>query len=322
MNRLIACSTAGLLLAAAACQPPDAPPRGGAIEEMEPLTPYVDPFIGTGGHGHVYPGATVPWGMVQLSPDQGQGGWDWIAGYNWEDSVLVGFSHTHLSGTGIGDLLDILIMPVPAYIPVNRAFQDRFDRDAISRFSHDTEEATPGYYAVFLEDHGIQAELTATARVGVHRYTYPATDQPAVFLDLGYAINWDSPVETSLKFLSDTLVTGYRFSRGWARDQKLFFALAFSRNPFRNVALADSTLPLETLGRQEVAGGELRATSSALRALFAFDATRAGDQAAPQGRAVLRGRGRGFGEPGSRNPGLGFRRSPGRRPESLGARAP
>ena len=84
-------------------------------------TPYVDPFIGTGGHGHVYPGATVPWGMVQLSPDQGQGGWDWIAGYNWEDSLLVGFSHTHLSGTGIGDLLDVLVMPVSEYFPVNEA---------------------------------------------------------------------------------------------------------------------------------------------------------------------------------------------------------
>ena len=106
---------------------------------MEALSDYVDPFIGTGGHGHVYPGPTVPWGMVQLSPDQGQGGWDWIAGYNWEDSLLVGFSHTHLSGTGIGDLLDILVMPVKEYFPVNEVVEDRWDRSAKSSFSHERE---------------------------------------------------------------------------------------------------------------------------------------------------------------------------------------
>ena len=244
---------------------------------MEPLTPYVDPFIGTGDHGHVYPGATVPWGMVQLSPDQGQGGWDWIAGYNWEDSLLVGFSHTHLSGTGIGDLLDILVMPVKAYVPVNEPFNDRWDRKASSRFSHDREEASPGYYAVFLEDQEIQAELTATTRVGMHRYTFPETDQPAVFVDLGYAINWDSPVETSIRVVNDTLVTGYRFSQGWAKDQKLFFAMAFSR-PVRSVAFADSTTALEALDRGRIASGEARATSTALRALFAFDPTAEGDQ--------------------------------------------
>ena len=98
MNRLSPLLALGLALAAVTCQPPDSPSRGGSFEDLKPLAPYVDPFIGTGGHGHVYPGATVPWGMVQLSPDQGKHGWDWIAGYNWEDSLLVGFSHTHLSG--------------------------------------------------------------------------------------------------------------------------------------------------------------------------------------------------------------------------------
>jgi predicted alpha-1,2-mannosidase len=277
MNRLSAFLAAGLLLAAAACQPPDSPSRKGSIEELEPLTPYVDPFIGTGGHGHVYPGATVPRGMVQLSPDQGQGGWDWIAGYNWEDSLLVGFSHTHLSGTGIGDLLDVLVMPVRQYVPVDKAFEDRWDREASSRFSHEREEASPGYYAVFLEDQEIHAELTATARMGMHRYTFPATEEPAVFVDLGYAINWDSPVQTSIKVVNDTLVTGYRFSQGWAKDQKLFFALAFSR-PVRSVAFADSTTPLDALTARQVAGGDVRATSAGLRALFAFDPTTAGDQ--------------------------------------------
>jgi predicted alpha-1,2-mannosidase len=234
------------------------------------LTQYVDPFIGTGGHGHVYPGATVPWGMVQLSPDQGKGGWDWIAGYNWEDSLLVGFSHTHLSGTGIGDLLDLLVMPVKEYFPVNETFEDRWGRSAKSSFSHEREKAEPGYYSVFLEDQEIQAELTATPRVGLHRYTFPDTDEPAVFVDLGYAINWDAPLETSIKVVSDTLLTGYRFSEGWARDQKLFFAMAFSR-PIRSLAFADSTTPLDILDGNQVSEGDTRATSAALRALVAFD---------------------------------------------------
>jgi putative alpha-1,2-mannosidase len=237
---------------------------------LEPLTRYVDPFIGTGGHGHVYPGATVPWGMVQLSPDQGQQGWDWIAGYNWEDSLLVGFSHTHLSGTGIGDLLDILVMPVSHYVPLDVPIRNRWDRAARSRFSHDREEASPGYYAVDLLDQEIRAELTATARVGVHRYTFPETDQPALFLDLGYAINWDAPVQTSVRVVSDTLVTGYRFSRGWARDQRVFFAMAFSR-PVRHLGLADSATALGIFSGQELTAGDAGATAQAVRALFAFD---------------------------------------------------
>ncbi|MFC1574510.1 GH92 family glycosyl hydrolase [Gemmatimonadota bacterium] len=290
-----------LLMAATACQPPDAPPRRGGAEDLLPLTRYVDPFIGTGGHGHVYPGATVPFGMVQLSPDQGQGGWDWIAGYNWEDSVLVGFSHTHLSGTGIGDLLDVLVMPVSEYVPLDVPFRNRFDRAARSRFSHDREEASPGFYSVYLQDQDIQAELTATARVGIHRYTFPTTDEPALFLDLGYAMNGDSPVETRIRVVNDTLVTGYRFSRGWARDQKLFFAMALSA-PIRRVAFADSArgmgiVPGDQLGTPEevpsgpaASGAEgeateaglgqsgTSATARALRALFAFDPTTAGDE--------------------------------------------
>ena len=266
---------AGLLLASFGCEPLDPAPRSDGPGDLEPLTRYVDPFIGTGGHGHVYPGATVPFGMVQLSPDQGRDGWDWIAGYNWEDSVLVGFSHTHLSGTGIGDLLDILIMPVRETIPINEPYRDRFDRPARSRFSHDREEASPGYYAVYLEDQEIQAELTATARVGVHRYTFPATPEPALFLDLGYAVNWDRPVETRIQVLNDTLVTGYRFSSGWARDQRLFFAMAFSR-PIQQVALSDSATALGIVG----AGAEQATTTTAraLRALFAFSSMEAGEE--------------------------------------------
>jgi len=266
---------AGLALAASACEPLDPPSRSNGPQDLAPLTRYVDPFIGTGGHGHVYPGATVPFGMVQLSPDQGQGGWDWIAGYNWEDSVLVGFSHTHLSGTGIGDLLDILVMPVRETIPINQEYQDRFDRPARSRFSHDREEASPGYYAVYLEDQGIQAELTATARVGMHRYTFPQTPDPALFLDLGYAENWDRPVETRIEIVNDTLVLGHRFSSGWAEDQRLFFAMVFSR-PIRQVALTDSANAMGIVGASEEEPSTT--TARALRALFAFDAMEDGDQ--------------------------------------------
>jgi len=264
----------GLLVAASACEPPDPPAHLGSVEDLAPLTRYVDPFIGTGGHGHVYPGATVPFGMVQLSPDQGQGGWDWISGYNWEDSVLVGFSHTHLSGTGIGDLLDVLVMPVKSVIPINGTYEDRFDRPARSRFSHDREEASPGYYAVYLEDQEIQAELTASTHVGFHRYTFPSTPDPALFLDLGYAINWDQAVETHVQIVNDTLVTGYRFSTGWARDQKLFFAMVFSR-PIRRVAVSDSANPLGIFGPEDFGTS---VTAASLRALFAFDPMEEGEE--------------------------------------------
>jgi predicted alpha-1,2-mannosidase len=272
--RRLSLLAAGLALAVTSCEPPDPPSRRGSVEDLEPLTRYVDPFIGTGGHGHVYPGATVPFGMVQLSPDQGQGGWDWIAGYNWEDSILVGFSHTHLSGTGIGDLLDILVMPVKEVFPIDEPYEDRFDRPARSRFSHDTEEASPGYYSVYLEDQEIRAELTASPRVGFHRYTFPATPDPALFLDLGYAVNWDRTVETHLRVVNDTLVTGYRFSSGWAQDQKVFFTMAFSR-PIRRLALADSARALGILGPEEIGSS---ATSASLRVLFAFDSMEAGDE--------------------------------------------
>ena len=278
MKRFAFALATGLVLVVTACHPPDSPSRAGNIEELaRSLTPYVDPFIGTGGHGHVYPGAVVPWGMVQLSPDQGQSGWDWIAGYNWEDSLLVGFSHTHLSGTGIGDLLDILVMPVSRPVDMARKPRNRWDRDARSKFSHENEEASPGYYAVYLEDQEIQAELTATTRVGLHRYTFPDTDRPALFLDLGYAMNWDAPVNTRVRVVNDSLVTGYRFSRGWARDQKVFFAMAFSR-PFLAVTTADSADVLHHIWGSNRADGEAPETPAAMRALFAFGSLTSGDQ--------------------------------------------
>ncbi len=252
---------AATLLAAAGCAPPDAPPRRGGPEDLAPLTRYVDPFIGTGGHGHVYAGATVPWGMVQLSPDNGRDGWDWVAGYHYSDSVIVGFSHTHLSGTGIGDLLDVLVMPVSAPVEVARHMERREDRPYRSRFSHDREAAAPGYYAVDLLDAGIRAELTATPRVGVHRYTFPASEDAGIVLDLGYAQNWDRAVETGIRIHDDTLVTGFRRSTGWARDQRVFFALVLSR-PVTRVELADDSVALEPYVAGGAAGGAGRARAA------------------------------------------------------------
>jgi len=221
-----------------------------------PATDFVDPFIGTGAHGHVYPGATVPFGMVQLSPDNGLNGWDWVSGYHYSDSVIVGFSHTHLSGTGIGDLADVLVMPVTKAPDLARHYESRDDRDYKSRFSHGDESAEPGYYRVRLIDPGIDVELTATDRVGLHRYTYPASADAGVVLDLGYAINWDRPTDTYVRVESDTLVVGHRFSSGWARDERLFFAMAFSK-PFTTVELANGES--EVASQQEVGGDSVRA---------------------------------------------------------------
>jgi len=199
---------------------------------------YVDPFIGTADHGHVYPGATVPFGMVQLSPDNGTAGWDWCSGYNWIDSMIVGFSHTHLSGTGIGDLLDISMMPTVGHIDFTSQPLPRESSYAAS-FNHNNEHASPGYYEVAL-DNGIKVELTAGERFGFHQYTFPKGSDATMLLDLGFAINWDAPTKTELNIIEKTKITGSRFSTGWAKDQRVFFAIEFSA-PFTNLIVADST---------------------------------------------------------------------------------
>ena len=192
------------------------------------LTNYVNPFIGTDGTGNTYPGAMTPFGMVQLSPDIGIPGWDRISGYFYPDSIITGFSHTHLSGTGAGDLYDVLIMPT------NSRFNEHIEannRLPFSVFSHKHETATAGYYSVDLLSYGIKAELTATPRVGVQRYTFPKDEQSKITIDLGYSINWDKPTETYLKVVDNTTLEGYRFSTGWARNQKVYFVIKLSK-PF------------------------------------------------------------------------------------------
>lgn len=185
------------------------------------LTKQVDNFIGTGGHGHTFPGATLPFSMVQLSPDNGKSGWDWVSGYHYSSDSIAGFSHLHLSGTGIGDWLDISIMPLQ-----NPIFENKIDTR--TSFSHQNETAEPGYYTVTL-DNGITAELTTTQRVGYHRYTFPGdTEQATLRLDLEHAYNWDRPMDTEITWVNDSTIIGKRYSYGWANDQHVYFALRSS----------------------------------------------------------------------------------------------
>jgi predicted alpha-1,2-mannosidase len=193
------------------------------------LTDFVDPFIGTASHGHTYPGAAYPFGQIQLSPDNGTQGWDWCSGYNYSDSTLSGFSHLHLSGTGIGDLADISFLPVTSevvFLPGenNADFVSRY----AGKYSHDKETAKAGYYAVTLKNNNIRAEFTVTERAGLHRYSFPEKGEDNLIINLGFAINWDKPYKTSLNVVNDSLVTGYRLSNGWAADQHVYFAVRFS----------------------------------------------------------------------------------------------
>ncbi|UOY05884.1 GH92 family glycosyl hydrolase [Muricauda sp. SCSIO 64092] len=189
---------------------------------------YVDPFIGTGGHGHTFPGATAPFGMVQPSPDNGTEGWDWCSGYHISDSIISGFAQLHLSGTGIGDLADVLLMPTHKKMDVTLFGTSRDSLPYISRFSHSNEVASPGYYRVTLDDSKITVALTANSHVAFHQYTYGEGDTPSFIVDLGYAVNWDDPTESYLHLENNHLLTGYRYSTGWAKNQKVFFAIESS----------------------------------------------------------------------------------------------
>jgi predicted alpha-1,2-mannosidase len=203
---------------------------------------YVDPFIGTGGHGHTYPGATVPFGMLQVSPVNGISGWDWCSGYHYSDSITIGFSHLSLSGTGIGDLADIIFMPVNKEVDLSANPQSRDSITYKSSYSHQNEKATPGYYQVYLEDHDVNVELTASKRTANHKYSFKKGDKNSVVIDLGFAINWDKPLETSLKIEDDFTISGTRFSKGWAQNQKVFFVAKFSKPITSYKIFADGNL--------------------------------------------------------------------------------
>ena len=203
---------------------------------------YVDPFIGTSGMGHCFPGACVPFGGVQVSPDtdtipHNVGGayvpevYTLCAGYRYNDPTIVGFSHTHLSGTGHSDLGDILLMPTIGPLHLNPGTADAPEKGYRSRFSHRTETASPGYYAVTLEDYGVRAEVSATTRTAVHRYTYPAKGERHLILDLSHGLyNYEGKtLWASVRMVGDSLLTGYRITQGWAREHYTYFAIRFSR---------------------------------------------------------------------------------------------
>lgn len=197
------------------------------------LTKHVDTFIGTGGHGHTYPGATLPFSLVQLSPDNGKSGWDWVSGYHISSDSIAGFSHMHLSGTGIGDWLDIAIMPLKQPVLSEKT-------DVKQKFSRDNESAKPGYYQVTLGN-GIKAELTSTERVGFHQYHFPAdTETPTIRVDLKHEYNWDKATNCYLHQVNDTTLVGLRQSKGWANKQHVYFAITTSQ-PIAKVHMVTPT---------------------------------------------------------------------------------
>jgi len=215
-----------------------------AYSQQENLVQYVKPIIGTQRMGHVYPGATVPFGMVQLSPDTDTLSYEmdgkynkdmykYCAGYQYDDKTIVGFSHTHFSGTGHSDLGDFLVMPTVGELKLNPGTADNPETGFRSPFTHDNETVEAGYYKVKLDKYNIQAELTATTRVGIHQYTFPQSDNAHIILDLMYGIyNYDDKnVWTFVRVENDTLVTGYRQTSGWGRTRTVYFAMSFSK-PF------------------------------------------------------------------------------------------
>ena len=226
---------AGLLLAACA-------PNQTTQSQADNLAAVVNPLIGTDFTGNTYPGAQVPFGMVQLSPDNGLPGWDRIAGYFYPDSTIAGFSHTHLSGTGAGDLYDVLFMPV------TRPYKEAEGPLGIhSAFSHDEESASAGYYRVRLKDYDIVAELTATERCGVQRYTFPKADA-SIFVNLKKAMNWDYTLDSKIEVVDSTTIRGYRFSQGWSPKQHVYFETHFSK-PFEAVRLDTTAIQAKGRGR-------------------------------------------------------------------------
>ena len=211
---------------------------------------FIDPFIGTGFHGHTYPAATVPFGAVQLSPETRAGNWDACAGYHYDDSTLTGFSHTHLSGTGCIDLGDLLIRPTTQTVDPSR--QPMY---APAAFRHEDEKAEAGYYAVLLHEEGIRAELTATAHTGVHRYTFPKESTPTVIVDLKHSLDNEHIYESSLQVVNPHEITGMRNTRGWSDNQRIYFVIQCSQ-PFEKATLVSNQKALEG---KEAEGTDLQA---------------------------------------------------------------
>lgn len=239
------------------------------IKSTNNFTKYVDPFIGTADHGHVFLGANVPSGAVQLGPSNIMqkwdkfNGWDWCSGYNYKSEEILGFTHTHLSGTGIGDLNDILILPANGAVQTTAMQFGKPESGYGSNFSHQNEICRPGYYKAYLDKYKVTAELTATERVGFHQYQFNKTDNAHLLVDLSFGMGWDAPTDTYLKKINNTTFLGYRFSKGWAKNQQVYFAIILSE-PSTKFDLYDST---QLLNKSE-------GNSKYLKAAIFFDATK------------------------------------------------
>ena len=208
---------------------------------VQNLTQYVNQYVGTGGHGHTFMGANVPFGLVQLGPTEPTRGWDWCSGYYYDDDELIGFGHMHLSGTGIGCLGDVAFLPVKDF------------KQTSARFTHEAEKVHPGYYSLQLTDPNVLVELTATERCGFHRYTFKDGAKAQLALDLSQCIGWDKLNDCLLTQESTTRLTGFRRSNGWAADRRIYFSIDFSQPVTVHrldsmervvVSVADNTKPL------------------------------------------------------------------------------
>ena len=211
-------------------------------QQKSSVTAFVDPIIGSAKHGHVFVGANVPFGAVQLGPNNIMEGWDWCSGYNYVSNTITGFSHTHLSGTGIGDLGDVSIMPATGETILEKGKKGDEDSGYLSKFSHQNEVAKAGYYSVLLDKYAVKAELTATERVGFHQYTFPKNAKtPHIMIDLIEGIGWDAPTSASLEQIDATTIVGHRNSKGWANDQRLYFVIKLSQ-PIKNWLVYDNNV--------------------------------------------------------------------------------
>ncbi len=237
MKRISLWTGLGALLLTACAQSPETPC----------YTDYVDPFIGTGGHGHTFPGAVLPNGMIQPSPDTRIYEWDACSGYHYTDSTINGFSHTHLSGTGCCDYGDILLMPTVGKQEYQFLGWENQQKAYASPFSHENEKATPGYYSVLLDRYNVKAELTATQRAALHRYHFPQSENAGFILDLDYALQNSENTALELNIISDTEITGWKMTNGWAENQGIGFYMQFSK-PF-TCDIVDTPIEVERNGK-------------------------------------------------------------------------
>jgi predicted alpha-1,2-mannosidase len=231
------------------------------LQNQKSLTVFkndlVNPFIGTGGHGHTFPGVTVPYGMVQLSPDTRLDGWDACSGYHASDDVILGFSHTHLSGTGIGDYGDILFMPTAGRPLLMQGKGEYPDDGYSSKKMFGSETATPGYYAVTLKDNDIKVELTASARAGMHHYIFPKNKEADVIIDVGHTLQSHLNEVNKIEIVNEYEVRGYKLTKGWARDHHVYFHAVFSQ-PFtcqlavRNAMMNSDIKTIDAVGAKAV----------------------------------------------------------------------